>query len=88
MPDCRCWKISEARRADHDEEKISKDDEPQLMGEAKTAMNDIIDMNVNSSSDLSLESRVAMLNTDQQHIFDNVKSHLLHQQQHKEMSLQ
>ena len=49
------------------------------MGEAKTAMN-VIDMNVNSSSDLSLESRVAMLNTDQRRIFDNVKSHLLHQQ--------
>jgi len=80
-------KIHEARHADH-EEKISKDDEPHLMGEAKTTMKDVIDMNVNSSSDLSLESRVAMLNTDQRHIIDNVKSHLLHQQQHKEMSLQ
>ena len=50
-------KINETIHADH-EEKISKDDEPQLMGEAKTAMN------VNSSSNLSLESRVAMLNTD------------------------
>ena len=63
--------------------KISKDDEPHLMGEAKTAMNDVIDMNVKSSSDLSLESRVAMLNADQRRIFD-VKSHLLHQQQHEE----
>ena len=53
-------KINEARHADG-EEKISKeDDKPQLMGEAKTAMNDVIDMNVKSSSDLSLESRVAM----------------------------
>ena len=82
-------KINEARHADG-EEKISKDDEPQLMGEAKTAMNDVIDMNVKSSSDLSLESRVAMLNADQRRIFDNVKSHLLHQQQHEDkgMSLQ
>jgi len=46
-------KINEARHADH-EEKISKDDEPQLMGEAKTAMN-VIDMNINSFSDLSLD---------------------------------
>jgi len=76
-------KINEARHADG-EEKISKDDEPRLMGEAKTAMNDIIDMNVKSSSDLSLESREAMLNADQRRIFDNVKSHLLHQQQHEE----
>ena len=54
-------KINEVRYADGEEEKISKeDDKPQLMGEAKTAMNDVIDMNVKSSSDLSLESRVAM----------------------------
>ena len=52
-------KINEARHADGEEE-ISKDDKPQLMGEAKTAMIDIIDVNVKSSSDLSLESRVAM----------------------------
>jgi len=37
-------------------------------------------------ADLSLESRVAMLNADQWHIFD-VKRHL-HQQQYEEMSLQ
>jgi len=40
-------KINEARHADGEE--ISKDDEPQLIGELKTAMN--IDMNINSSSD-------------------------------------
>ena len=47
-------------------------------------MNDTIDMNVNSSSDLSFGSRVAMLNTDQWRIFDSVKSHLLYQQQHEQ----
>jgi len=47
-------KINEARYADHEDGKISKDDQPQLMGEAKTAMN-VIDMNVNSSSYLSPE---------------------------------
>jgi len=77
-------KINEARYADGEE--ISKDDEPQLMGEAKTATNDVIDMNVKSSSDLPLESRVAMLNADQQRILDNVKSHL-HQQQHEEKNV-
>ena len=50
-------------------------------------MNDVIDMSIKSSSDLSSESRVAMLNADQQHIYDKMKSHLLHQQQHEEMSL-
>ena len=78
-------KINEAKHADG--EKISKDDEPQLMGEAKTAMNNITDVNIKSFSDLSLESRVAKLYADQQHTFD-VQSHLLHQQQHEEMSLQ
>ena len=53
------------------------------MGEAKTAMNDVFDMNVNSCNQLSLEERVAMLNADQRRIFDGVKSHLLHQQQHE-----
>ena len=52
------------------------------MGEAKTAMNDVFDMNVNSCNQLSLEERVAMLNADQRSIFDYVKSHL-HQHRHK-----
>ena len=78
-------KINEARHAEGEEEKISKEDnDPQLMGEARTAMDDVVDMNVKSSTDLPLESRVAMLNADQRRIFDNVKSHLLHQQQHEE----
>ena len=31
----------------------------QLIGEAKTAMSDVLDMNTNSSDKLSLEERVA-----------------------------
>ena len=62
-------KINEARHADGEEEKISKEDnDPQLMGEARTAMDDVADMNVKSSTDLPLESRVAMLNADQRRI--------------------
>ena len=77
-------KINEARLANGKEEKVSmEDDDPQLMGEAKTAMNDMFDMNVKSCDELSLEDRVAMLNADQRRIFDAVKSHLLHQQQHE-----
>ena len=70
--------INKAGHADG-EEKIKKDDEPQLMGQVKTARNDIIGINVKWSSDLSLQSRVAILNADQWRIFD-VKTHLLHQQ--------
>ncbi len=76
--------INEARQASGQEEKVSKpDDDPHLMGEAKTAMDDVLDMNDNSCDKLSLEDRVAMLNADQRRIFQHVKKHLLLQQQHE-----
>ena len=72
--------INEARQADGEEEKLSKeDDDPQLLGEAKTAMHDVLDMNVIACNDLTLEERVAMLNADQRRIFEKVKAHLLHE---------
>ena len=59
-------KINDARQADGEEHKISKeDDEPQLVGEARAAMKDLFDINTNQPDTLSLEQRVAMLNTDQ-----------------------
>ena len=63
-------------------EKVNKDD-PQLMGEAKTAMNDLFDVNVNSGDKLSLDDRVAMLNADKRRVFEGVKSRFLHQRQHE-----
>ena len=76
--------INEARQAEGQEEKVSKDDDdPQLIGEAKMAMNDVVDLDMNPCSELSLEDRVAMLNGDQRRTFDNVKTHLLHQQCHE-----
>ena len=76
--------INDARQAEGQEEKVSKeDDDPQLIGEAKMAMNDVLDINASSFSELSLDDRVAMLNGDQRRIFDNVKAHLLHQQCHE-----
>ena len=65
-------KINDARQADGEEHKISKDDEPQLMGEARAAMKELFDMNTNPADTLSLEQRVAMLNTDQRRVFDKV----------------
>ena len=77
-------KINDARQADGEEHKISKkDDEPQLMGEARAAMKDLFDINTNQLDSLSLEQRVAMLNTDQRHVFDKVKAHFLHQKEHE-----
>ena len=56
--------INKARQADGEEKRVNKEDnDPQLMGEAKTAMHDMLDMIVNHSSDqLGLEERVTMLN--------------------------
>ena len=76
--------INDARQADGEEQKISKqDDDPQLLGEAKTAMKELFDMNAHPVDTLSLKQRVAMLNADQRRIFDKVKDHLLHQQKHE-----
>ena len=46
-------------------------------------MNDVVDLGMKPCSELSLEDRMAMLNSDQRYIFDNVKAHLLHQQCHE-----
>ena len=73
--------INDARQADGEEHKISKqDDDPQLLGDTKTAMKELFDMNAHPADTLSLKQRVAMLNADQSCIFDKVKDHLLHQQ--------
>ena len=47
-------------------------------------MQEVLALNVNvSDGTLSLEDRVAMLNADQRRVFDKVKGHLLHQQEHE-----
>lgn len=76
--------FSEHRQAEGQEEKVSReDDDPQLIGEARGAKCDAVDMNGRSSDKLSLEDRVAMLNDDQRRIFDKIKAHLFHQQKHE-----
>ena len=48
--------INDARQADGEEQKISKqDDDPQLLGEAKTAMKELFDMNAHPVDTLSLK---------------------------------
>ena len=79
--------INEARNADGVEEKIdtADDDQPQLLSEAKSAMKDVA---VKQTSMLSVEERMAMLKVDQRRVFDNIKAHLLHQEQHDSKVLQ
>ena len=50
------------------------------LGQAKSAMQDVLDINT-KESDLTLHERVMMLNADQRRIY--VKNHLLHQLQHE-----
>ena len=58
-------KINDARQKEGEEEKVQEDDDPQLIGEAKT---DVLTVNVNSSDKRSVEERVAMLNDDQRRL--------------------
>ena len=79
-------KINEARAAER-EEPVNKEDEedPQLPGVAKSAMKDLQEMKdvANGNNALTLEERVRMLNDDQRRVFDRVKNHLMHQQEHE-----
>ena len=62
------------------------DDEPQLLGEIMDAVNDIADMN-NNVPNLTLDQRVAMLNSDQKRIYDKIKQHLTKKKQQEDLSL-
>ena len=77
--------INDARKSDAADEETSKelDDHPQLLGEAKLAMQDVHDMNDNKTNDLTFDDREEMLNLDQRQIFENIKAHLLHQVKHE-----
>ena len=79
-------KIDEAREADVEDKQpeYEEDDDPQVEGEAKAAMQDVVDMHDNAAADtITLEERVDMLNADQRRVFEKVKSHFLHQQLHE-----
>ena len=75
--------INDARQAEKLEEKeVEDDDEPQLLGEARTAMSDVLDMRLSSYDQLTLDERES-LNADQRRVFDTVKTHLLHERSHE-----
>ena len=46
-------------------------------------MKNLFDMNTNPADTLSLEQRVAMLNTDQRRVFNKVKANFPHQKEHE-----
>ena len=73
--------ISEARQSDCPEQKV--DGEPQLVCEAVAAMQDAVSMITKCEDTLSLSDRTDMLNIDQRRIFDTIKGHTIHVQQHE-----
>ena len=78
-------KINVAREADVEEKQPEneEDDDPQVEGEAKAAMQDVVDMIFNAADAITLEEWVDMLNSDQRRLYEQVKSHFLHQQLHE-----
>ena len=57
--------INEARRENDVDGTNKEDEDPQLPGQAISAMEDMQEMNAKSSNDLTLEERVKMLNAAQ-----------------------
>ena len=65
--------------------KYRDDDEPQLLGKIMDAVNDIADMN-NNVPNLTLDQRVAMLNSDQKRIYDKINQNLTKHKQQEDLS--
>ena len=79
---------NEARQAQEpnisEPQPVEDDSGPQVVGEATSAMHDVIDLNHNNDSDkCNLEELVSSLNADRGRVFEQVKSHLEHQALHE-----
>ena len=75
--------INDARQTYPDEKESEEDNEPQLLGEARTAMSEVVDMKASTPGQMTLDERVSMLNPDQRRVFDSTKAHFLHQKHHE-----
>ena len=77
-----CKKINEARQAEEEiakqPESLQDEEGPQIVGEARSAMNDVFALQQTDNS-LTLEELVSSLNTDQSRIFKHIQQHLQHQ---------
>ena len=80
-------KINEARQTEEETlpepEPVEEDEGPQVVGEATSAIHDVLYLQQNGDSGPSLEELVSSLNTDQARMFDQVKKHLEHQAYHE-----
>ena len=74
--------INECREEEKNDN--AEDNEPDdgllhVMGEAKSAMKDVQDLQDNGSKSVDLQQRISMQNSDQLRIFSKIKNHMLHQ---------
>ena len=69
--------INEARQLEQKVTSVENDmdQEPQIIGEAKSAMKDIQDLQNDYVDVNTLEKHIAMLNVDQKHVFLHVNDH-------------
>ena len=65
--------INQARELDPIEKNEDNED-PEVYGEAKSAMQDLVDINTSGSNDFSLKEREEMLNADQSRIYHKVRN--------------
>ena len=77
-------KINEARQAREDNaaqpQPVEEDDGPQVVGEAREAMNDVLCLQQNDKNKgPRLDELVSSLNADQSRVFERVKLHLMHE---------
>ena len=75
--------INEAREELCAQQEPVEDEGPQVLGEATTAMKDVVEMCVKVDDSLSFEERVSMLNADQRRVFDGVSDYLNHLKLHE-----
>ena len=68
--------INKAREELGKQEPVVDDDGPQVLGEATTAMKDVVEMCMKVDDSLPYEKRVSMLNADQRRVFDGVSDYL------------
>ena len=75
--------INKAREELCAQQEPVEDEGPQVLGEATTAMKDVVEMCVKVDDSLSFEERVSMLNADQRRVFDGVSDYLNHLKLHE-----
>ena len=80
-------KVDEARatnNADNDKDNTNEDDSPQVEGEARSAMQDVQDLQDAGTDLVNLQERISMLNPDQLRVFTKIRDHLVHQFEHED----